>query len=109
MLNDKFSYFFVTRTDDYCKLAIKDRKLYVHAVKISGKASTNLMQIEIRLKENIILKTISKVSTQGLYHYLDYLIDPSVQGANRFLVLSFENALQINTQTKIHKQEIARQ
>ena len=33
----------------------------------------------------------TKVSTEGLNQYLDFLIDPSFQGVNRLFVLLFEN------------------
>ena len=36
-------------------------------------------------------KYLSKTTNQAHKRYLDYLIDPSFQGENRLLVLSFEN------------------
>ena len=39
----------------------------------------------------IITHIQTKVSTEGLNQYLDFLIDPSFQGVNRLFVLLFEN------------------
>ena len=39
----------------------------------------------------IITYILTKVSTEGLNQYLDFLIDPSFQGVNRLFVLLFEN------------------
>ena len=36
----------------------------------------------------------SKVTTENGNQYLDYLVDPSLQGVNRFFVLSFEDNAQ---------------
>ena len=36
-------------------------------------------------------KQQTKVSTERQKQYLDFLIDPSFQGVNKFFVLSFEN------------------
>ena len=50
---DSFS-FDVTKSNVYWKSAIKDGKLNFHLATISANANINLLQIEIRLKENII-------------------------------------------------------
>ena len=39
-------------------------------------------------------KQQTKVSTERQKQYLDFLIDPSFQGVNKFFVLSFENEAQ---------------
>ena len=39
----------------------------------------------------IITYILTKVSTEGLNQYLDFLIDPSFQGVNILFVLLFEN------------------
>ena len=39
----------------------------------------------------IITYILTKVSTEGLNQYLDFLIDPSFQRVNRLFVLLFEN------------------
>ena len=36
----------------------------------------------------------TKVSTERINQYLDFLIDPSFQGVNRLFILSFENEAQ---------------
>ena len=41
----------------------------------------------------------TKVSTEGVNPYLDFLIDPGFQGVNKIFVLSFEN----ESDTNIHR------
>ena len=70
------------------KFAITGTKLYVSIVTLSSKDNTKLLQ---QLKSGF-RRTInwnkyqSKISTERPNQYLDYLIDPSFQGVNRFSV-----------------------
>ena len=72
---------------------INDKKNYAPVVTLSTQDNANLLQ---QLKSNFE-RTInrnryqSKVTVQEHNQYLDYLIDPSFQGVNRFFVLLFEN------------------
>ena len=69
--------------------AITDIKLYVPVVTLSTLDNTKLLQ---QLKSGF-RRTInwnkyqSKISTESLNEYLDYLIDPSFQGVNRLFIL----------------------
>ena len=75
------------------KFAITDTKLYVPVVTLSTQGNTKLLE---RLKFGF-RKTVnwnkyqSKRSIDRQNPYLDYLIDPSFQGVNRFFALSFED------------------
>ena len=66
---------------------------YVSIVTLSSKDNTKLLQ---QLKSGF-RRTInwnkyqSKISTERLNQYLDYLTDPGFQEVNRFFVLSFES------------------
>ena len=52
----------------------------------------NLQQLKSGFKRTINWnKYQTKVSTEGVNQYLDFFIDPSFQGVNRFFVLSFKN------------------
>ena len=74
--------------------AIADTKLYVPVVTLSTQDNAKLLQ---KLKSGF-KRTINwnkyqpKVSILAPNLHLDYLIDPSFQGVNRLLVLSFENS-----------------
>ena len=56
----------------------------------------------------IITYILTKVSTEGLNQYLDFLIDPSFQGVNRLFVLLFENEVdrKVHTGYYLRKVEI---
>ena len=56
----------------------------------------------------IITYIQTKVSTEGLNQYLDFLIDPSFQGVNRLFVLLFENEVdrKVHTGYYLPKAEI---
>ena len=77
--------------------AIADTKLYVPVVTLTTDNNTKLLQqLKSGFKRTINWnKYQSKVSVERQNQYLDYLIDPSFQGANRLFVLSFENHLKI--------------
>ena len=72
---------------------ITDTKLYVPVVTLSTHDNAKLLQqLKSGFKRTINWnKYQSKVRVQEQNRYLDYLIDPSFQGANRVFVLSFEN------------------
>ena len=84
--------------------AITDTKLYVPVVTLSIQDNTKLLQ---KLKSGF-KRTISwnkyqtKVSVQAPKPYLDFLIDPCVQGVNRLFVLSFENKDDRTVHTKCY-------
>ena len=83
----------VSSTTGETKFAIKETKLYVPVVTLSTEDNTKLLQ---QLKSNFKIKINwnkyeSSVKTFAQNRYLNYLINPSFQGVNRFFVLSFEN------------------
>ena len=75
------------------KLKIADIKLYVPVVALSTQDNAKLLQqLKSGFKRTINWnKYQTKVSTERVNKYLDFLIGPSFQGVNRFFVLSFEN------------------
>ena len=75
------------------KFKITDTKLYVPVVTLSTQDNAKLLQqLKSGFKRTINWnKYQTKVSTEGVNQYLDFLIDPSFQGVNRLSVLSFEN------------------
>ena len=75
------------------KLAITDTKLYVPLVTLSTQDNAKLLE-QLRSGFKITSnwnKYQSKASTERQNQYLDFLIDPSFQGVNKFFVLFFEN------------------
>ena len=74
--------------------AITDTKLYVPVVTLSSEDNTKLLsQLKSGFKRTIYWNEyLSKITTEAQNQYLDYLIDPSFQGANRLFVLAFEDA-----------------
>ena len=78
--------------DQAPKFAITDTKFYVPVVTLLVQANVKLLdQLKHVFKKSNWNKYQSKVSTQTKSQNLDYLVDPSFQGVNRFFVLSFEN------------------
>ena len=75
------------------KFEITNRKLYDTVVTLSTQDNAKLLQqLKSGFKTTINWnKHQTKVSTEGVNQYLDFLIDPSVQGVNTLFVLSFEN------------------
>ena len=75
------------------KFKITDTKVYVLVVTLSTQENAKLLgQLKWSFKTTITWnKYETKVSTEGVNQYLDFLIDPSFQGVNRVFVLSFEN------------------
>ena len=76
--------------------SITDTKLYVLVVTLSTQNNARLLeQLKSCFKRTINWnKCKAKVSTDNVNQYLDYLIDPSLQGVNRLFVLPFENKAQ---------------
>ena len=75
------------------KFKITDTNTYVLVVTLSTQGNAKLLE---QLKSCFKITTSwnkyeTKVSTEGVNQYLDFLIDPSFQGVNRLSVLSFEN------------------
>ena len=72
---------------------VTDTKLYVSVVTLSTQDNgKQLKQSESGFKRTINWnKDQSKMTMQARYRYLDFLVDPSFQGANGLFVLSFEN------------------
>ena len=73
--------------------SMTDAKSYVPVVTLSTQDNAKLLE---QLKSGFKRTTDwneyqSNISTERPNHYLDYLIDPSFQGVNRLVVLSFEN------------------
>ena len=75
------------------KFKIADTKIYVPVVMLSIQDNAKLLQkLKPGFKRKINWnKYQTKVSTEWVNQYLDFLIDPSFQGVNWFFVLSFEN------------------
>ena len=75
------------------KFEITNRKLYDLVVTLSTQDNAKLLQqLKSGFKTTINWnKHQRKVSIEGVNQYLDFLIDPSVQGVNTLFVLSFEN------------------
>ena len=73
--------------------AITETKLYVPVVTLSTQYNAKLLQqLKLGLKRTINWnKCQSKITTEAVNWYLDFLIDPSFQGVNRLVVLLFEN------------------
>ena len=85
-----------TITNQATTFSITDTKLHVLVVTLSSDNNEKLLQqLRSGLKCTISCnKYRSKTKIQAPSQYLDYVIDPSFQGVNRFFVLSFEdNAL----------------
>ena len=70
---------------------INDAKLYVSSVTLSTQKYIKLLkQLESGFKRTTNSnKYLAKTTNQARNRYLDFLIDPSFQGVNRLLVLSF--------------------
>ena len=70
--------------------SITDAKLYVPVVTLSTQDNAKLFeQLKSGFKRTINWnKYQTKVSTERINRYLDFLIDPSFQGVNRLFVLS---------------------
>ena len=75
------------------KFQINETKLYVPVVTLSTQDNAKLLQqLKSGFKRTINWnKHESSVKTFAQNRYLNYLINPSFQGVNRFFVLSFEN------------------
>ena len=75
------------------KFEITNRKLYDLVVTLSTQDNAKLLQqLKSGFKTTINWnKHQRKKSREGVNQYLDFLIDPSVQGVNTLFVLSFEN------------------
>ena len=73
---------------------INDTKLYVPVVTLSTQENIKfLKQLEFGFRRTINWdKYLAKTKNQARNRYLDYLIDPSFQGVNKFFVLSFKDA-----------------
>ena len=73
--------------------AITETKLIVPVVTLSSEENAKLLSnLKSGFKRKVYWNEyLSKVTTQTQNQYLDYLIDPSFQGANRLFVLAFEN------------------
>ena len=86
------------------KFKITDTKLYVPVVTLTTQDNVKLLQqLKSGFKRTITWKKYQpKVSPEALNPYLDFLIDPSIQGVNRLFVLSFENKEDRTVQTKYY-------
>ena len=82
-----------TNSTDAGKFAITETKLYVPVVTLSTRNNAKLLQqLKSGLKRTINWsKYESSVKTFARNRYLNYLINPIIQGVNRLFVLSFEN------------------
>ena len=78
-----------------------ETKLYVPVVTLSTKDNEKLLQqLKSGLKKTISWnKYESSIKAFAQNRYLNYLINPSFQGVNRYFVLSFENENDRTSQT----------
>ena len=85
--------FVITNSTGEGKFAIAETKLYVPAVTLSTKDNEKLLQqLKSAFKKTISWnKYESRIKRFAQNRYLNYLINPSFQGVNRLLVLSFDN------------------
>ena len=83
----------ITNSTGKGKFAITETKLYVPVVTLSTKDNEKLrQQLKSGFKRTISWnKYESSIKTFAQNRYLNYLINPSFQRANRFLLLPFEN------------------
>ena len=83
----------ITSSEDEGKFTITETKLYVLVVTLSTQDNAKLLQqLKSGFKRTINWnKYESNVKTFAKNRYLNYLINPSFQGVNRFFVLFFEN------------------
>ena len=71
--------------DQPTTFTIIDTKLSVPVVTLSSEDNAILQQLKSGFRRTINWnKYQSKVTTQALYQYLDFLIDPSFQGVSSF-------------------------
>ena len=87
------STFVITNSTGAGDFAITDTKPYVPLETLSTQDNVKVLeQLKSGFKRTINWnKYLSKVSTERQTQYLDYLIDPSFQGAIKAFVLLFEN------------------
>ena len=85
----------ITNSEGEGKFAITETKLYVPVVTLSTQDNAKLLQqlqLESGFKRTINWdKYESSVKTFSKNRYLNYLINPSFRGENRFFALFFEN------------------
>ena len=83
----------ITNSTGEGKFAVTETKLYVLVVTLSTKDNEKLLQqLKSGFKKTIKWnKYESSIKTFAKNRYLNYLINPGFQGANRLFVLSFEN------------------
>ena len=83
----------ITNSTGEGKFAITETKLYVPVVTLSTKDNGKLLQqLKSGFKKTISWnKYESSIKTYAQNRYLNYLINPIFQGANRLFVLPFEN------------------
>ena len=83
----------ITNSTGEGKFARTETKLYVPVVTLSTKDNEKLLQqLKSGFKKTISWnKYESSIKTFARNRYLNYLINPSFQGANRLFVLAFEN------------------
>ena len=77
-------------------ISITDTKLYIPVVTVSTQDNAKLLeQLRCDFKKTINWnKYQTKVSTERVNRYLDFLVDSSFQGVNRLFVLPFEDEAQ---------------
>ena len=83
----------ITNSTGDGKFAITETKLYVSVITLSTKDTEKLLQqLKSGFKKTISWnKYESSIKALAQNRYLNYLINPSFQGANRLFVLVFEN------------------
>ena len=100
----------ITNSEGPEKFAITETKLYVSVVTLSTQDNAKLLQqlqLEFDFKRTINWnKYESSVKTFAKNTYLNYLINPSIEGVNRLFVLSFENEDQIKSHSTYYLPKI---
>ena len=91
----------ITNSTGEGKFSVTETKLYAPVVTLSIKDNEKLLQqLKSGFKKTISWnKYESSIKTFAQNRYLNYLINPSFQGVNRLLVLSFENENDRTSQT----------
>ena len=76
--------------DQGTTFSITDTRLYISLLTLSTKDNAKMLKQSFKRTINW-KKHWPKVSTERINQYLDFLVDPSLQGVNRLFALSFDN------------------
>ena len=98
----------ITNSTGAGKFAITETKIYVPVVTLSTEDNSKLLQqLKSGFKRTINWnKYESNVKTFAQDRYLNHLINPSFQGVNRLLVLSFGNENNRTSHSTYHLRKV---